>query len=705
MTGEARLWDDTAAVAASMAVGGLAVLGQSRSFGRAWRMYGVATLLWAGGSLLWAVGGAKTTGILAMVAAALAVLALLLAMADLTSAFAVVRRFTVLDMAMVAVVAAAAMYRVLGLTKVAFGPGFGWQAYTEAVALAATAFLFANSVYRHRHSGFGPVGLCAGALCVLASEIGYTVSAAMGHYAPGSVVELGWFVGPFFMVVATNLSLNHPIREHKPVQVKGWLWAIGPVLAMGALVLPGSANTSLAWRLLVLLVPVLAGMRVFAHHRDLEAKVAARTREMHHLVYMDSVSGIANRRFFTQATADSLKEATGLVAMVFIDLDDFKAINDTLGHSYGDVAVNATATAISKAVRKGDIVARMGGDEFAVFLPSLTSQEEASQVAQRCLDAVHGIHLSANAIGITHIKASCGVTVHPAWGTNVKTLLQEADLAMYQAKTKGDCVVVFEVALAERQMRRTLLDAQLAPAFAKGELSLYYQPIVDMATGKPVEFEALLRWLTPQGTPVAGPEEIVRAAERSGLISALSGWVLHQALTDAISWDLPVAVNLSAFDMHDSLPALVADVLATTGAPPGNLVVELTETHLVEPSELTLSVLRHLRRCGVRISLDDFGTGYSSLSALASLPVDQVKLDRSFVLETAKDDRTLLVAGAVVNLADKLDLAVVAEGIETQEQWACFAKVGVGYGQGYLFGKPMPAKEVTALLGAKCLCP
>ncbi|GEM_PF-5284053 len=692
--GEARLWLDACSLSAAMGTGGTVLTWASWATRPTHALYGLGALAWAVGDIAWAAGGGRGAGPLATWSAVVSVASLVAAMACLVGAVAAARRYTLADVAMAGVVAL--VFAWLGLAEVR-GPGgapLGWQPYLEVTALGALAFLLWGGLRSSTRPDI--VLLAAGAFVSVAAETAYSLWQATGQYSVGSPIEVGWLVGPVLMIAAMVFR-NRPKAGCQPVEPKGLAWALGPFLAMASLLMTGTGRSG-TWRALIGAVAGVMAVRAWQQARTLDHRVAQRTRAMHDLAYRDPVAGIANRRWFAEMTRRALEQTSGLVAAIFVDLDDFKAINDTLGHAYGDMAVEAVASAISRAVRRGDIVARMGGDEYAVFLPQLDSPTEARRVAERVLDAVHEVRLGPNVLGLAHVRASVGLTVRDAQSTTLDNLLQEADLAMYDAKAKGDRVALFRAELAEAQAKRAVLDASLGRAFEAGELSLHYQPIVGLDRLTLGAVEALARWLGPDGRPLARAEEIVSSVERTGLARSFTPWVLSKALAQASRWGIPVAVNLSAWDLHEGLVDIVEDALVATGAQPRLLMVELTEDRLVEPSRQTLWVLGSLRKRGVRVSLDDFGTGYSSLSALAVLPVDQVKLDRSFLLQAEHNSRNLLVIGALARLADQLGLKVVAEGIETPEQWARLEALGISFGQGYLFSPPVPALELDAVV-------
>lgn len=410
----------------------------------------------------------------------------------------------------------------------------------------------------------------------------------------------------------------------------------------------------------------------------------------------DPLTHLANRRKLQQYGDEAL--ATGIVGVLLIDLNHFKEVNDTLGHSAGDRVLITVGERLTAAVREGDLVARFGGDEFAVILANLSAPALAEMRAHTILDALAPpIQLDDMRISV---EASCGVTT--ASGGTVGELLRRADVALYQAKQDGQRVVVYAHARDTADIGTLTLGGDLARAVAEGQFVVNFQPIVDLATGQVIGAEALTRWHHPDRGDLA-PDRFLPAIERSGQLSAFADAVLDQALIAVSRWgdaghDIPVAVNVSPRSLLDpSFPDAVARRLAARGVPSSSLVIELTESVTLSKLEVVDDVLAALRGQGIRLALDDFGTGFSSLATLARVAVDELKIDRSFVA-AMNTSAPGAVVRSTVDLGRSLGLVVVAEGIEREEQRQQLWELGCPAGQGHLFARAMPADRLLAAL-------
>jgi diguanylate cyclase (GGDEF)-like protein len=439
------------------------------------------------------------------------------------------------------------------------------------------------------------------------------------------------------------------------------------------------------------------------------AESMARVRlagEMAHVAWHDPLTGLPNRALFgdrvTHAIAARRREQRPL-AVLFCDLDGFKAVNDQHGHDAGDAMLCVVAERLRSCIRPGDTVARLGGDEFAVLLESLTGAAGAREVSDRIIAAVRApATLSGRAVTI-------GVSIGIATFTGVEDaeqLLRNADLAMYRAKSLGKSrAVAFEPSMHAQVVERLELHTELRKAMALDQLHLLYQPVVDLRTGVVTGFEALIRWHHPVHGLV-DPTTFIGIAEENGLIGPIGAWVLDKAFADAQEWTrsadrpLTVGVNVSGRQLTDG--ALLDQVcrLRTDRASDVQLVLEITESVLVGDDEQSVSVLRALRELGVRLAIDDFGTGYSSIGYLHHLPVDILKIDRSFVGGIALGGRVAALVEAILAMGRSLDLRMVAEGIEDIRQVAALRGIGCELGQGFLFARPMPADQVNAFLAA-----
>ncbi|MEX2198523.1 MAG: EAL domain-containing protein [Burkholderiales bacterium] len=431
-------------------------------------------------------------------------------------------------------------------------------------------------------------------------------------------------------------------------------------------------------------------------------------QELERQANYDALTGLANRNLLMDRLAQSsihARRAGRLAAVLVMDLDRFKTVNDSLGHSHGDLLLREVARRLQACVREGDTVARLGGDEFVVVLADLAAVGDVVPLARKILAAV----AQPTRLGGQELNAgvSIGVSIYPRDGAGADELLRNADTAMYRAKEQGGASVEFFTAEMNREaVQRLQIEAGLRHALEHGELLLEYQPIIELASGRIASAEALVRWRHPQRGLVP-PGQFISIAEETGLIVPIGEWVLRAACAQVRAWEaqgvpaVPVAVNLSARQFRDAgLAELVAGILRESGCPPSALQLELTESALMQHPDQALAAMRRINDLGVRLSIDDFGTGYSSLSYLKQFPVHKLKIDRSFVRDLVADASDDAIAGAIVALAKKLGLCTVAEGVETQEQLERLAALGCDEYQGFLFAAPCPAEDFARLLGA-----
>jgi len=388
-------------------------------------------------------------------------------------------------------------------------------------------------------------------------------------------------------------------------------------------------------------------------------------------------------------------------ALLLLDLDRFKAVNDTLGHPVGDALLRAVARRIRNAVRAGDLAARLGGDEFAVVLAPGTGAEEAGRVAARLVELLGRAFLVEG--HSAHVGASLGICLLGPDAGCAAEALRHADLALYAAKAAGRGTFrFFAPEMNARMQARRALEADLRKALVMGEMALAYQPLVDSASRRVTGFEALLRWSHPQRGAVS-PAEFIPLAEETGLIGALGEWVLHRACREAAGWPggVSVAVNLSPIQFRKGeVLRQVREALAESGLCPTRLDLEITEGTLMDNTEEVLSVLHALRAIGVRISMDDFGTGYSSLSYLQKFPFDKIKIDGSFIRGMGAGSESAAIVRAIAGLGASLGLRTTAEGVETAEQVLRLAAEGCSEFQGYHFSRPLSAADAAAFLAA-----
>jgi diguanylate cyclase (GGDEF)-like protein len=419
----------------------------------------------------------------------------------------------------------------------------------------------------------------------------------------------------------------------------------------------------------------------------------------------DPLTGLPNRTLFEELVEQAVGRARRShhrAAVLFIDLDRFKAINDRHGHQIGDEVLIAVARRIGAALRPGDCLARLGGDEFVVLCEDLSGNDAAESVAERIV-ALMNEPFGVGRLRLT-VTASVGIAYSGPGQDIPEELLRDADHAMYQAKDSGGARHAVLVA-GERELAdlRHDLEQDLREAQRRGQFVLHYQPISDLLTGRPAVVEALLRWQHPVHGMVP-PQTVVARAERTGLIIPLGEWVLRQACLDASEWrtqftDLSVSVNVSAQQVTGpGFLATVERVLETTALEPTALHLEITESVLVDDAARALEVLRQVKQLGVRLSLDDFGTGYSSLSYLRQFPFDVLKIDRSFTQHVLDDAKTRSIVSAVIDLGHVLGLTVTAEGVETAAEMHALSELGADHAQGFFLSRPKP-KEQLALTG------
>ena len=427
--------------------------------------------------------------------------------------------------------------------------------------------------------------------------------------------------------------------------------------------------------------------------RQVEAKMA-------HMARHDALTGLPNRVLLREKMEEALSRVVRgeHIAVHCLDLDHFKDINDTLGHSIGDALLRAVTERLLGAVREHDTISRLGGDEFAI-IQIIDSAEEATGLARRIIDAVgEPFELDTHQVVI---GTSIGIAIAPEDGREPDELLKNADLALYRAKADGRHTYrFFEAEMDARMQARRRLELDLRKALVAGEFELFYQPLVHLASNRITGVEALLRWRHPERGLVS-PADFIPVLEEIALIASVGEWILRQACRQAASWpgDIKVAVNLSPLQFKSpNLVTAVRTALTEAGLAPGRLELEITETVLLEESKATLETLHELKELGVTIAMDDFGTGYSSLSYLRSFPFDRIKIDRTFVRDIADRDDAVAIVRAVTTLSDSLGISTTAEGVETRAQLDKLRAEGCTDVQGYLFSPPKPASEIAALL-------
>jgi diguanylate cyclase (GGDEF)-like protein/PAS domain S-box-containing protein len=458
------------------------------------------------------------------------------------------------------------------------------------------------------------------------------------------------------------------------------------------------------------LIDVAVFARALSHNNEPAMLVAAiditeRKRaeaRIAHMAHHDALTGLPNRIRLRQRMDEALvrmRRSGRSLAVLCLDLDNFKGVNDTLGHPVGDQLLQHVAGRIRGVLREQDTAARLGGDEFAVIVGDVETPQAVSALAERLIETVsapYDIHGHQVLTGI-----SIGIAMAPMDGDDADHLLKNADMALYRAKADGKgSFRFFEVEMDARAQARRRLEVELRTALLSGALDVHYQPLVDLETGQVSGFEALVRWLHPERGYIP-PVEFIPVAEETGLIGPLGAYVLRKACADAATWpdDIKIAVNLSPLQFRTgNLFQTVVDALKDSGLSPTRLELEITEALLLEKTEQVVATLHALRALGAKISMDDFGNGYSSLSYLRSFPFDKIKIDRSFVHDLGSNRESQAIVRAILTLGASLGITILAEGIETKTDLECLKAEGCDQGQGFFFSKAKPQREVLELL-------
>lgn len=466
-------------------------------------------------------------------------------------------------------------------------------------------------------------------------------------------------------------------------------------------------RTALASLLMLVLLYILARLRSQLHRSRALAveEQIAHARQIEYLAFHDGLTGLPNRSFFTKLLHQSLassRRSGKPLSLMFMDLDKFKTINDTLGHDAGDQLLQEVAKRIKGVLRQTDVVARLGGDEFVILLPDTGDEEQLAEASRKILNAVRSSYmLSGREIRTT---ISIGVSVYPEHGQDEDTLMKHADIAMYHAKEQGrNNVRFYSDDISTSSLERMALENSLRNALDNGELRLFYQAKRDLATGMITGMEALLRWQHPDLGLIA-PMQFIRIAEETGLIIPIGRWVLETACRQSVAWrkqglSFCMAVNLSAVQFRDnSLLQDLETILQQTGMEPEQLELEITESMIMPDLAKAISVMQQMKQLGVRIAIDDFGTGYSSLSALKDFPIDTIKIDGSFIADIEGNKESQGVADAIIAMGRTLGLVIVAEGVESAAQVDYLKSRVCDQFQGFYLNVPMPPSQFEELL-------
>jgi len=547
--------------------------------------------------------------------------------------------------------------------------------------------------------------LIVGLLVYAAADVAYALQVTEGTYVVGSLLDATWPMG----LALVALWVDRTAQRDRPAAHE-----LHPATGATALAVSSVATlVGLAVLLLGTRVPlpplavILAGVTLLAAaaRAQLAYRLLARMADLRRLVAAtDELTGLPNRRaLYAEGRTRLLEPRRRRQALLMLDLNKFKEVNDSLGHQAGDQLLILVGTRLRQQLRAGDVLARLGGDEFAVLLDDVGPGE--------AVDLAVKLHTALNEPfdldDITlHTSVSIGISQFPDDGTELGTLLRKADIAMYKAKTSAEGHHVYSVDDDANDINRLQTVQQLRAALENGELIVHYQPKIDLATDEIRSVEALVRW-NHSTRGLLQPGAFLNLVEESGLMPALTRVVLATALDQVAEWqsqgrELTVAVNLSASALVDSdLPRQVASMLAARGVQPGSLQLEITEDFFMADRDRARSILNRIRHHGVSISVDDFGTGYSSLSYLRDLPIDELKLDRSFISPMTRDERTAALVAATIAMAHSLGLSMVAEGVETYAAYHELARLGCDQAQGSFISGPLPAEELGRWLSSR----
>ena len=572
------------------------------------------------------------------------------------------------------------------------------------VALAAVAARLVVKLHL-KHPPFALILLAVTSLAI--ADTAYGIYNAQGTFRTGLYVDAFWLA--FYVLFAAaalhpaNLGRG-PLAEPSEGRLTARHFVIMFVATMSV------RFVDLGWgnerdRVVTIVTSAVLFMLMLARVWGLTRALENSRDRMRYEAKHDALTGLANRTLITERIASALRrQPDQSIAVLFIDIDDFKTVNDSLGHQAGDRLLKEVGERLTRSVPAGDTVARLGGDEFAILIESAVDQNDVISISRRILDCLsEGMDLGSRMVSTS---CSIGIAMGIAQDTEVDTLLRNADAAMYLSKRRGKArFEFFQSEMYEEAVERLDLKADLGVAIEQRQLVLHFQPIFDLRTGHVSSTEALIRWRHPNRGMIP-PDRFIPLAEENGLIVPIGAWVLHEACAQAARWqaidgceDISVTVNLSVLQLHDpSLLHTLTSALRESGLPARHLVLEITESMLASDADRTTSMLEQIKTTGVKLAIDDFGTGYSSLSYLRSFPVDSIKIDRSFISELPRSATAPALIEAIVNLAQALGAYTVAEGIELPEHAAQLRNLGCDHGQGFYYCRPMPATTLTALL-------
>ena len=546
--------------------------------------------------------------------------------------------------------------------------------------------------------------LIVGLMVYAVADVIYALQVTVDTYAAGTLLDLGWPIG----LAAVAIWVDGAVRHVGPAALEASRQSHATALIMSGFATAAGLGVLIAGTRthVSTLAVALAGVTLVAAaaRTQVAFRQLLRMADLRRQAITDHLTGLPNRRaLYAQADARMVDPGRQRMALLLLDLDRFKEVNDSLGHQAGDQLLIQVGARMGERLRAGDLLVRLGGDEFAVLLDHAGADQAAAVAVKLCAALAEPFALEDVAV---HSSVSIGVALFPNDGPDLNTLLRKADVAMYKAKASGDGHHTYGGADDTDFTTRLRTIDELRTALTSDQLVLHYQPKIDLLTDEVHDVEALVRWDHPT-RGLLRPDVFLDLVEEAGLMRALTRVVLQIALDQAAVWDtqgrsLTVAVNLSASSMIDTgLPDEVATMLAARDLPPGALQLEITEEFLMADRDRARNILTRLRNSGIQISIDDFGTGYSSLSYLRDLPIDELKLDRSFVFPMADDARAAALVASTIALAHSLGLRMVAEGVETEAAYTELVRLGCDQAQGYYMSRPVPAAELDVWLNTR----